>query len=202
MNRLCFLVALTACGSSPPASPTMVNSVAPTPTEPDPTRELVARSFTETDTGVALRVWLGPDRDRNIDTSDPCCGLAYDGNRYDDALASCALADDECGPGKDGVYPGLADDPVCGERRRCVPLPLARLIVRDGTSATAVDGDDQPLAAGSDPSAVPHAMVTLGREGFVYVTIADRTERIALDYGSRYTITVAGGRIERVSVDI
>ncbi|HEY5927296.1 MAG TPA: hypothetical protein VIV11_36665, partial [Kofleriaceae bacterium] len=146
-------------------------------------------------------VWIGPDRERNVDTNDPCCGVSYDGNRYDDTLASCAVKGDECGPGKTAVYPGLADDRVCGTKRRCVPLPLARVIVNDATVVDARDAEDQPLAKGSDAGAVAHKPVTIGREGFINVRIADRGERVALDYGSRYTIVVRGGRIERITRD-
>ena len=87
-----------------------------------------------------------------------------------------------------------------GDRRRCVPLPLVRLIVRDDTQAEAVDGEEQPMSTGHDTTIV-HRPVTIGRQGFVYVTIAQRTERIALDYGGRYTITVGSGQVERVTRD-
>jgi hypothetical protein len=42
---------------------------------------------------------------------------------------------------------------------------------------------------------------SIGREGFVVVTIAGRSERVAVDYGSRYTIDVERGAIARITRD-
>jgi len=198
MKWIVPVLALSGCGASSSVAPAPSNTTADPVAVARDDRQLEARSFTEG--GATHLVWIGLDRIPNIDTNDACCGLAYDGNRYDDSLASCATAIDECRPGEEAVYPGLADDHVCGDRRRCVPLPLARLIVRDDTQADAVDGEEQPLNTGRDATTA-HRPVTIGRQGFVYVTIAQRTERVALDYGGRYTITVGGGHIERVTRD-
>ncbi|HTL35325.1 MAG TPA: hypothetical protein VL326_19485 [Kofleriaceae bacterium] len=199
MNLVGCLGVLALAGCWSDASPVAPVHNAATSEAPRNERTLIAKTF-NTD-GAAQRVWVGNDRLSHVDTDDPCCGLSYDGNRFNDALASCTTDDDGCGPGTQPIYPGLADDPVCGERRRCMPVPLARLIVRDDTKVEAYDGDEQPLVKGRDASRVAYAPVALGREGFVYVTTADRTERIALDYGSRYTISVERGRIESVQRD-
>ena len=128
-------------------------------------------------------LWMLPGRDANLTDTDPCCGLAYDGNRYADSLATCATIDDECGPDRTPVYPGIVGDRVCGERRRCVPPARARLIVRDHTKALAVDFDDQPLPSGADSAAVAHAPVTLGRPGFIKVKVDDKpAQLVTMDY--------------------
>ena len=90
--------------------------------------------------------------------------------------------DDECGERRAAVYPGLADDPVCGERRRCVPLPSVRVIAEDATNVT-VDDD-------------------VGRDGFVTVSIGGKTQLVAVDYGARYTIVVRGGAIASVTREL
>lgn len=172
--------------------------------------ELVAREFIEGDWGaIRHRVWIEPGRESGIDTDDPCCGLWYDGNQYADQLAACATpaddGDEACASDQWEVSPGIADDRVCGERTRCVPLPAARLVVLDYSKASATDGDERLLPTGSDPSAVAHAPVQVTREGaFVAVKMSagvERSELVAVDFGSRYTITVRAGRVVRVTRD-
>lgn len=193
MHRALLLL-LLACGS-PPAASSPSNA---TPATAPPATVLVVRELVDAE-GVAHRVWIQPGRESQIETNHPCCGLAYDGNRYDDALASCAARDDDtdCGPRKTGVYPGLADDAICGSRRRCVPLPEVRVVVHDRTMVEGSDAEGNPL--GGEPT--KHRPVHLGPDGFVDLTIAGRAERVAVDYGSRYTIEVRGNRIARITRD-
>jgi hypothetical protein len=196
MRHLAWL-ALAACGSSNPG-PTIGNAV---PTNAG--RALEMRQVQDAETGSRLSIWLEPGRESSVDTHDPCCGVSYDGNKYDDTLATCGADkesdEDGCGPGTTGVYPGIADDQVCGERRRCVPYPAVRVVVEDGTQVTGQDADDKPLAIGT--ASVSHRPVVVGREGFVAVTVAGKPETVAVDFGSRYTIVVRGGHIERVTRD-
>jgi hypothetical protein len=175
--------------------------------------ELAVRSFSGREEPSAqpssVSVWIERDRETSINTEDPCCGVSYDGNRYLDRLATCAAVArtgaDDCGPDKQAVYPGLADDRVCGERRRCVPMPAVRIVVLDDTVVTAVDSRERPLARGTDPAVVLHAPVSIDRMGFVVVGMqqgaTEQSEKIAADYGSHYTIYVRGGRVERVTRD-
>jgi len=174
MKHWC-LVVLAACGSaSQDPAPSNVAKVPTTQSQ----RELAARDVTALETGTKYRVWLERGRDEGLDPNDPCCGLAYDGNKYEDALASCAIKDDDCAPGFQPVYPGLADDRVCGERRRCVPQPFVRFREGDRTGE--------------------YTRIALEREGFIVVASG---ERVAVDYGGKYTITLRDGRIERVTRD-
>lgn len=139
-----------------------------------------------------------------IDTDDPCCGLAYTGNAYDDAIATCAppaeAGHEDCGDGRTGVYPGLADDRICGERRRCVPLSRARLVIHDDTPVEATDHDGNPLPR--LPASAPAPLV-LDRSKLVAVTTGSgpsaRVELVAVDHGRAYTIHIARGAIARVT---
>jgi len=199
MYRVLLLLAV-ACGSPSLVPPT--NSTPQTGgAAPEPV--LVARDFIEAENGARHRVWIEAGNDGHIDTTDACCGVSYDGNRYDDSLATCAAteADDaECGPGRDAVHPGLADDAVCGARRRCVPQPEVRIVVRDQTSVEAFDSDDRPIASVRDVTA-PHQAISLGRDGFLNVRVAGRSEQIAVNYGSRYTIEIQRDQIARITRD-
>ena len=174
MKHWC-LVVLVACGSA--SQEPAPSNLAKVPTV-QAQRELIAREVAETESGIKHRVWLEHGRDNSLDPNDPCCGLAYDGNKYEDSLASCAIKADHCAPGFQPVYPGIADDKVCGERRRCVPQPFVRFSENGRT------GD--------------YSRVTLEREGFIVVASG---ERVAVDYGGKYTITLRGGRVERVTRD-
>lgn len=182
-----WILAVAACGhgSSSATNPSNREAV------PRSSNDLVVKEVQQRE------VWLLEGREGSLDTNDACCGVAYDGNRYEDALATCAV-NDECPAGHAPVYPGIADDKVCGAQRRCVPLPEARVIVEDDTKVVAIDGDGQPLAVGTDRS-VAHRRVVIGREGFVTVTIGAHAQSVALDYGARYTIVARAGRIERVT---
>jgi hypothetical protein len=188
------LVLLAACGS-PSREPAMSN-VAATSSAPEK-QAFAIRKFVAQESGAEHLVWIEREHEGFMNTNDPCCGVAYDGDKYNDKLASCAIHDDECAPGFAPVYPGIADDPVCGERRRCVPLPAVRIVVADNTQVAGVDEED--LAIGGPQ--VAHRQVEIGREGFVTLDVAGRIERVAVDYGSRYTIVVREGRIERVTHD-
>ncbi|HUS64374.1 MAG TPA: hypothetical protein VMZ28_07510 [Kofleriaceae bacterium] len=140
-----------------------------------------------------------------IDTDDPCCGLTYTGNTYEDAIATCAppaeAGAEDCGADRSAVYPGLADDRVCGERRRCVPRARARLLVADATPVEAEDHDGHPLPRGAAADAAP---LVLDRSNLVAVTTGAgataRRELVAVDHGAAYTIHIAHGAITRVAV--
>jgi hypothetical protein len=232
-DMLVVLLATLACGDGAdqprPAAPVTPTTTAPTPptvippapTAPPPAPrpslgkpiELATRTFTgRYHAGarpISVSVWIERGREPSINTKDPCCAVSYDGNRYLDRLATCAAAAppgaEDCGREKQAVYPGLADDRVCGERRRCVPMPAVRIVVLDDTAVTAVDSAERPLARGTDPAVVLYAPVSIDREGFVVVQMkkaaTEQSEKIAADYGSHYTIYVRGGRVERVTRD-
>ncbi|MBL9018641.1 MAG: hypothetical protein JNL83_30930 [Myxococcales bacterium] len=144
-------------------------------------------------------IWLERDHAGVLDTKDECCGISYDGDKYNDRITTCATAPDTCAAGTAPVYPGIAADPICKGQRRCVPYPEARVVVTDGTQVTALDAEDQPLPQGD--ARVAHRPVTPGREGFITVTVGGATQRVALDYGSRYTIVVERGQIDRIGRD-
>lgn len=194
-KNISILLLLAACGSPPPAA-------APRPVG---ATSLVAREFTTTPEwgATTTTVWIDPTRVAGISVDDGCCGLWYDGAQYDDARATCAPeGTDECADDLWTVTPGLADDPVCGERRRCVPYPEARVVVLDASAVTATDMEGDPLPSGRDAAQVKHAPVAVTREGaFVSVEIGDRSQLVAVDHGVRYTIYVKGGAIERVARD-
>ncbi len=199
MHRVSLLL-VAACGS--PSTPPPTNSTAPTGTGA-PAAVLAARDFIAAESGARHRVWIEAGNDGHVDTADACCGVSYDGNRYDDSLATCALeaADEaDCGPGRDAVYPGLADDVVCGTLHRCVPQPRIRIVVRDQTSVEAFDSDDRTIAPTRDATA-PHQPISLGRDGFLNVRVAGRPEQIAVNYGARYTIEIQRDQIARITRD-
>ena len=160
------------------------------------------RDLTRTDVEGAV-IWMA-GAPSAIDTDDPCCGLAYTGNTYEDAIATCAppapAGAEDCGADRSAVYPGLADDPVCGERRRCVPRPRARIIIADTTPVDAADHDGNPLPRGAN---TPPAPLLLDRSNLLAITTgtgpAARRELIALDHGASYTIHIARGAITRVT---
>ena len=196
MKLAVSVLLLAACGASPSREQPAVSNV--TTTSPTPEQQAFEiRKFVAEESGAEHLVWIDRTRESSIDTNDPCCGVAYDGDKYNDKLASCEIRKGECPPDHVGVYPGIAGDPVCGERRRCVPLPAVRVVVADSTEVVGLD--DENLAIGGPD--VAHRRVMIGREGFVILDIAGRVERVAVDYGSRYTIVVRGGRIERVTED-
>jgi hypothetical protein len=200
-------VIAVSCGGSMPV---------PEPTSGAP-HELVRRQFSWTEPGGdatargTTEVWIEPGHEGSMNTDDPCCGLSYDGNWTDDRIATCAAEPGEgteCGPGRTTPYWGsLADDPVCGERPRCVPLPEARIILLDATAATSTDSDGVPVPTGADARAVAYGRVSGERDGGTLLQISleaggkQRQELVALDFGARYTIFVRAGRIERVSRD-
>ena len=198
MKLAVSFVLLAACGASTSreSAPSNTRSA----DQPTTAKQIFdIRTFVNEQTGAERSVWIETSRVESVDTNDPCCGLAYDGDKYNDKLASCAIKDDECAPGFAPVYPGIADDQVCGERRRCVPLPAVRVVVADGTPVTALDAVEEEVPVGGPD--VAHRQIEIGREGFVVVKVGGREERVAVDYGSRYTIVVAGGRIDRVTHD-
>jgi hypothetical protein len=196
MRRHLCCVLLVACGGTQSSNPS--NTTTETHVVPAPTPTLQLKSIVDHE-GAAYAVWLQHERESGIDTADHCCGLSYDGNKYDAPRATCAV-NDECGPTRAAVYPGLANDPLCGEHRRCVPLPAARIVVEDDTEVTAVDANEASVPVGGADT--EHALVDVGREGFVVVTVAGKTQLVAVDYGARYTIVVRSGAIERVTRDL
>ncbi|MDB4962595.1 MAG: hypothetical protein JWP01_2594 [Myxococcales bacterium] len=193
------LLMMTACGAEP-RPPTVVQGRAP-----GSANELTARDFITTPEhgSITTTVWIEPSRVAGIAVDDPCCGLWYDGAQYADANATCAPAgNDECDDALWTVRPGLADDPVCGERRRCMPLPQARIVVLDGSAVTAEDLTGELLPSGRDAAQLKHGRVGVTREGaFVMVAIGTRRQMVAVDLGARYTIYVQGGAIQRVTRD-
>jgi hypothetical protein len=167
-----------------------------------PTRTALApREFTEPN-GRRTTVWIEPGREAGISTTDPCCGLWYDGNQYNEAVATCAPAGhDECADEVWSVHPGLAEDRVCGERRRCVPRPEARVITLTGDRVVAEDAEGAPLATGTEPEQVPYSRVLTSREGAFVTVRGKQVGVVAVDYGSRYTIYTRDGRIDRITRD-
>src|SRR5678815_4601472 len=138
------MILLVACGS--PASPAHSPSNVATHAEPT-RRELALRQLVD-HAGAKHALWLEPGHESGVDTNDPCCGFSYDGDRYNDALATCAVAAKQCPAGTSPVYPGLADDHVCGALRRCVPDPQLRVIVHDTTPVHGVDAVERAVAIG------------------------------------------------------
>jgi hypothetical protein len=200
MKIVLSVLLLVGCGGGTRGTdPVPSNSAAAAPAPPVPVRGPFVRELVEDEHRTQHVVWIERGHAGVLDTRDHCCGISYDGDKYDDAITTCELAPDTCAPGTTPVYPGIADDKVCGERRRCVPSPQARVVVTDGTPVTAVDAEDEPLPQGD--AKVAHKPVTPGREGFVVVTVGGSVQRVALDYGERYTIVVHGGRIDRITRD-
>jgi hypothetical protein len=182
-----------------PVAPPVVAPVA------RPANELVPRTFTATgeNAGLTATVWIDPARIAGMSLDDPCCGLWYDGGQYAATNATCAPnGKDACADPLWTVTPGLAEDPVCGTRRRCMPLPEVRVIVLDGGAVIARDLTEEALPRGSDDAKLAYGRVRVTREGaFVAVGEGKRQQLVAVDLGVRYTIYVRGGSIERVTRD-
>lgn len=191
-------VLILGCGGARGEDPARSN-VATSPALPIDVPASFTRQVVADEHDARHVVWLERDHAGALDTHDPCCGLSYDGNKYDDRITTCASGPDTCSPGTTPVYPGIAADSLCKGQRRCVPYPQARVVVTDKTPVTAVDAEGEALPQGD--ARIAHRPVVLGREGFVVVTIGGTAERVAMDYGSRYTIVVAGGQIDRIARD-
>lgn len=154
--------------------------------------------------GSIEAVWLEPGREQGIDTEDPCCGLWYDGNQYADSLGTCAGNGNNCDDHLWAVAPALAHDPMCGQERRCVPLPEARVVLLDGSASSVEDLAGNSLSSGNDPAGVAYRPVEVTREGALVVVrgpSGEGQEWIAVDFGAQFTIYMADGRVRRVTRD-
>ncbi|MBS1117952.1 MAG: hypothetical protein H6Q90_180 [Deltaproteobacteria bacterium] len=135
-------------------------------------------------------VWFRIAPGEDVMLSDhPCCFLEYAGNKYDDAIATCARPHEAlCPDPLDTVQPGLADDKVCGERRRCVRYPEVRLVARGAT-------EDSPYElAPTDLSNLYHLPETFAGKPL-------EPAAIAVDRAYRYTVWIDAGRVVRVRRD-
>jgi hypothetical protein len=153
--------------------------------------------------------WIESGREDGVNTSDPCCDISYDGDQYNDAIATCGKGSrfrsdgGGCPAGYWKVSPGLADDRVCPKHPRCVVLPRVRVISLDGSTARVSDGEyDNTFPVGGVESAklVP---VHVTREGaYVYVEGSAGVDAIAVDHGRTYAIYLENGRLKAVMRDL
>jgi hypothetical protein len=144
-------------------------------------------------------IWVRVPIDGEVTLSaHPCCGVTFDSNTYDDAIATCAPPGGACTGDVTEVPHTLAEDPVCGDRPRCVPRRKLRVVqtrVRDDSAI--VDENGEVYRANEV-------------EGLVYPNIADMftfevgdaqlRQDIAMDRGATYTIRLDGDEVTGVTV--
>ncbi|NUP11913.1 MAG: hypothetical protein HOW73_38190 [Polyangiaceae bacterium] len=200
---------LAACGCASPQIKAMANDPASPPAEPASSPEPAAAlpssgMLHRAELGRSL-VWVEPGGERFVDTDDACCGVAYQGNKYDDRIATCAVdtnAQTECAPGYAGVYPGLAADSVCGERRRCAPLAQVRVIAVNPVGVRAGSHDSDEITIARSLEEARFEPFNPGRQGMIQIGIArgsnEHVELVALDHGLSYTIYVGDMGVTRV----
>ena len=96
--------------AAPAAAPAPISDVAGTFT----------RQLVEDEHHARHVIWLEREHAGVLDTRDHCCGISYDGNKYNDRITSCAATPDACPAGTTPVYPGIAPDTVCHGQRRSI----------------------------------------------------------------------------------
>jgi hypothetical protein len=127
-------------------------------------------------------------------STHPCCGITFDSNSYDDAIATCAPDGGACPIERDELHPAIAADALCGERERCVPRRKLRVVqARVGGAESIVDEDGEVFRAGE-------------AEDLVFANIADMytfdvggvRQDVAMDRATTYTIFLDGDQVTRV----
>jgi hypothetical protein len=114
-------------------------------------------------------------------SSHPCCGITFDSNSYDDAIATCAPAGGACPGDRDELHPALAADPLCGDRQRCVPRRIVNVVqARTGGPTTVADEGGPNIAD----------MYTF--------TAGDVQQDVAMDRATTYTIFLDGDQVTRI----
>ncbi|HUQ08305.1 MAG TPA: hypothetical protein VM261_37690 [Kofleriaceae bacterium] len=130
-------------------------------------------------------------------SSHACCGVTFDSNTYDDAIATCAPPGGTCPIDVVEVPHSLAADPVCGDRPRCVPRSKLRVVqARSGAEITIVDENGEVYRAGEEAGLVyPNIadMFTFAVDG------SDQRQDVAMDRGATYSIFLDGAAVTRVS---
>jgi hypothetical protein len=113
-------------------------------------------------------------------STHPCCGITFDSNSYDDAIATCAPAG-RCPSDTDELHPAIANDALCGDRERCVPRRNIRVVqARAGGIESVVDEGGPNIAD----------MYTFDVGGV--------RQDVAMDRATTYTIFLDGDRVTRI----
>jgi len=133
-------------------------------------------------------------------STHPCCGITFDSNTYDDAIASCTDDTGMCPAGRVEVPHSLAEDAVCGDRERCVPHTTLRVVqARAGGASNIVDEGGDVYRASADPSApadIAHPNIA---DMFSFqVDGSEVRQDVGMDRGASYTIFLDGTEVTRV----
>jgi hypothetical protein len=153
--------------------------------------------LTRIDVGSSEHVWVRvPVGGAVLLTADACCGITFDSNTYDDAIATCADTDGDCGAEALPVPHALAHDPVCGHHTRCVPDNLLSIEQRRAGGPTELQDETERIYRASEGEMLtsPNAtdMFWFAVEG------SPDWHEIAMDRGVAYTVVLDGEWVTRI----